>query len=311
MLELLHQRLGFALWMVTRTVGEDWIVLDALDHGYGVAGGDVFRWSDSFCSRMVKGHGPRIAPNAGAVEVYADAPIGRQVSIGAYVGVPIEFDDGTLFGTLCAIDPAPQPERIIEEEPLVGLLSRLLGTLAATSLRSEDATRRAQHAELQACTDALTGLANRRAWDMAVEAEEARSRRFGSPVAVLVADLDDLKHVNDSQGHAAGDALLQRAAQALAGICRDTDFAARIGGDEFSLLVPGCTEAGLDSLVERVESAFRAVGIRASIGAVARSPRAGLAEAWQAADEAMYARKADRAAPGHGSGRAAAAALAV
>ena len=61
-LSLLHQRLGFDLWMMTRTDGNDWIVLQVEDHGYKVSEGSVFRWADSFCSQMVIGRGPRIAP---------------------------------------------------------------------------------------------------------------------------------------------------------------------------------------------------------------------------------------------------------
>ena len=61
-LEFLHQRIGFQLWMFTRVEEQDWIVLKACDQGYGVNSGDVFKWSDSFCSRMVKGLGPNIAP---------------------------------------------------------------------------------------------------------------------------------------------------------------------------------------------------------------------------------------------------------
>ena len=106
----LHEALGFDLWMVTRREGDDWIVLHAADQGYGVKQGDVFRWMDSFCSRMVRGEGPRIAPRSQEIPVYAAAPIGQQVDIGAYVGVPLDWHDGRLFGTLCAIHPQPQPE---------------------------------------------------------------------------------------------------------------------------------------------------------------------------------------------------------
>lgn len=100
-LTVLQQSLGFGLWMVTRTEGDAWIVLATADTAYGVAPGDVFRWSDSFCSRMVRGEGPRIAPDSRAVPVYAEAPIGQQVPIGAYVGMPMHLSDGSLFGTLC------------------------------------------------------------------------------------------------------------------------------------------------------------------------------------------------------------------
>ena len=61
-LAFLHKRLGFDLWMVTRTEGDNWIVLQSEDHGYGVDTGTVFRWADSFCSGMVNGHGLSIPP---------------------------------------------------------------------------------------------------------------------------------------------------------------------------------------------------------------------------------------------------------
>jgi diguanylate cyclase len=108
-LAFLHERFGFGLWMVTRTEGEDCIVPQAEDHGCRVTPGTVFRWADSFCSEMVKGHGPRIAPDSDVVPADAAGPIGRQVAIGAYIGVPLLNADGSLFGTLRAIDPARQP----------------------------------------------------------------------------------------------------------------------------------------------------------------------------------------------------------
>ncbi len=139
-LSFLHQRLGFNLWMVTRTEGEDWIVLDVEDHGYGVKKGNVFRWADSFCSRMVLGQGPCIAPNSQSIPAYANAPIGQQVPIAAYVGVPIHDADGGLFGTLCAIDPAPQKESLVDELPLIELLSRLLSSYLVAELKLSAAT---------------------------------------------------------------------------------------------------------------------------------------------------------------------------
>ena len=88
-LEFLQDRLGFDLWMVTRTVGDDWIVLQVADKGYHVNSGDVFKWSDSFCSRMVTGVGPRVAPSTDDIACYAVAPIRDRVTINAYIGVPL------------------------------------------------------------------------------------------------------------------------------------------------------------------------------------------------------------------------------
>ena len=129
--QYLHDRLGFGLWMVTRTEGRDWIVLAADDHGYAVQEGDVFQWADSFCSRMVVDEGPRIAPRSADVPAYAAAPIGDQVPIGAYIGVPLRTSDGKLFGTLCAIDPQPQPDHIVGELPQIEMMARLLETEAS------------------------------------------------------------------------------------------------------------------------------------------------------------------------------------
>ena len=88
-LSFLHRQLGFKLWMFTRIEGEDLIMLQVEDHGYNVTEGSVFCWSDSFCSRMVRGEGPSIAPRVSKIPAYVEAPIGKQVTIGAYVGIPI------------------------------------------------------------------------------------------------------------------------------------------------------------------------------------------------------------------------------
>jgi diguanylate cyclase (GGDEF)-like protein len=287
----LHNRLGFDLWMVTRTEGEDWIVLNAEDHGYGVTDGTVFRWADSFCAHMVEGRGPRIAPRSDVIPVYADAPIGRQVKIGAYVGVPLTREDGSLFGTLCAIHPAPQPAAIKAEQPLVELLSSLLSTILTAELRTAEEARRAERAQAEALTDPLTGLYNRRGWDQLLAAEEERCRRFGHPACILSIDLDDLKSVNDSQGHAAGDDLLRCCGEALRSSLRQQDIAARLGGDEFAVLCVECDPVSLRPLVERLRAALAEHTVQASLGCASRHPALGLIQALHQADEAMYAEK--------------------
>src|ERR1700712_5645988 len=88
-LSFLHQRLGMDLWMVSRTDDEDWVVLESEDHGYGVKNGDVFRWAETLCSRMVRGEGPRIAPRVADVPAYAALSRKQPLPVGAYVGVPL------------------------------------------------------------------------------------------------------------------------------------------------------------------------------------------------------------------------------
>jgi diguanylate cyclase (GGDEF)-like protein len=293
-LSLLHARLGFNLWMVTRTDKNDWIVLQSEDHGYGVTEGTVFRWADSFCSRMVLGRGPRIAPSSQEIPDYAQAPIGKQVSIAAYVGVPLTREDGSLFGTLCAIHPASQPSALTAELPLVELLGRLLSGTLVNDLRLAEQARQIERLQVQAMTDGLTGLTNRRAWDMLLEAEEARCRRYGHGACVLSIDLDGLKTVNDNEGHAKGDELIRCAAQAIRRAVREPDAVARIGGDEFAVLGVECDESGSAALLERIDTALRAAGVRASLGLAVRDRKLGLLRASEMADQAMYELKRRR-----------------
>lgn len=293
-LRALHARLGFDLWMVTRAEGDHWIVLQAEDHGYGVKDGTVFRWVDSFCSRMIRNEGPRVAPRSDDVPAYASAPIGRQVPIGAYVGIPLNRADGSLFGTLCAIHPSPLPDAVATELPLIELLGRLLCTVLATELQAAEQGRQVERARAEALTDGLTGLYNRRGWDQLLAAEEERCRRLGHPACVVSIDLDGLKRVNDTEGHARGDELIQRAARAIREAVRAHDVVARLGGDEFAVLGVECDTAGAAALRDRVCAALPAAAVAASVGLAQRDPRSGLAAACDLADRAMYAQKAER-----------------
>lgn len=293
-LAFLHKRLGFDLWMVTRTEGDDWIVLQVEDHGYGVRPGTVFRWADSFCSEMVKGNGPCIAPRSDSIPAYAAAPIGRQVKIGAYVGVPLLREGGGLFGTLCAIHPSSQPDSIAHEQELVELLGAMLSNILNGELKASEEARRSERLQAEAMTDAMTNLYNRRGWDQLLASEEERCLRFGHPAVVMIIDLDGLKNVNDSQGHAAGDALIIRAAAALRKATRSLDVIARLGGDEFGILSPECDRAGGNELLTRVRDALCSEGVHASIGLAIRSQASGLKGACDSADNLMYVEKRSR-----------------
>lgn len=293
-LQYLHGTFGFALWMVTRTSGEDWIVLQAEDHGYNVQPGDVFKWTDSFCSRMVEGLGPCIAPQSNKVPVYASAPIGQQVPIGAYIGVPMVNRDGTLFGTLCAIDPAPQSQDLVNALPKIELLSRMLGTVLANELRAEAEMRRAERAEQQAEIDSLTGLFNRRGWERLMLAEEARCARYSHPAAVICIDLDGFKHINDTLGHSKGDEILVTASNSLLSASREGDVVARLGGDEFAVLTVNSNQA--EACAERLEVALSSIGIKGSAAAAHRHPSKTLKDAYVEADQRMYQRKRERCA---------------
>jgi len=290
-LKLLRDRMGFDLWMITRVVGDDWIVLQAEDHGYGVKEGSVFSWVDSFCSEMVKGNGPCIASHSNQVTSYRNAPINQQVKIGAYIGLPLIRKDGTLFGTLCGIHPTPVSEDLNRELPLLEVLIRLLSSCLDAELDVQQERRRADRAEMEAQTDALTGLYNRRGWNRLLAAEEHRCHSLGYPACVIVIDLDDLKQINDIYGHALGDQHLKRLAKVLMSVLRKDDVAARLGGDEFAILGIEMNGTAAFALVERLRLACTAAGVDISIGLALRHPAANLETAWQQADAEMYRQK--------------------
>lgn len=100
--------------------------------------------------------------------------------------------------------------------------------------------------------DALTGLANRRAFQLALAREVDRVARSGEPALLLALDIDHFKKVNDQRGHAAGDAVIQAVAHALVDCVRPMDLVARVGGEEFAIILPNCASTFGQTVAERV-----------------------------------------------------------
>jgi len=123
----------------------------------------------------------------------------------------------------------------------------------------------------QTLTDGLTGIANRRAFDSRLADEVERAERFGHGIALVLLDIDGLKRMNDTRGHAYGDALISAVAALLRDQARGIDLVARIGGDEFAVIVPEADRGGADALVQRLARTARArqvhgVPLRVSMG---------------------------------------------
>ncbi len=290
-LAYLHQQFGFDLWMTTRTEGNDWILLQIEDHGYGITEGSVLNWQDSFCARMIQGDGPSIAPNAMGVPAYQSAPINQILEIGAYIGIPLHRSDGSLFGTLCAISTQPQPDYLVQHLPTLTLLGQFLSTVLEHDLQSLQQQNELAEMQEHAMTDSLTGISNRRAWEQRLQTEEARAKRFGSPVSVLILDIDGLKELNDEEGHSAGDDLLKRTAQILKTSVRQSDLVARIGGDEFGILAFECDRCAASHLAQKIAHQLLQENISASIGFSQRDHSLGLEHAVLRADQLMYEEK--------------------
>ncbi len=176
------------------------------------------------------------------------------------------------------------------------LVERLGGLGALTSLALTNALRH-REAEANAVTDALTGLTNRRGFEHAVD--QLASRR---PFAILAIDVDSLKSINDGYGHAAGDALLVAIGQVLASVARKGETLARIGGDEFVLLISDPTEETPLMVARRMRQAVAALHLPTGPASVSVGWAAGAAgdDAYlvlQQADAVLYAAKTSERTP--------------
>jgi diguanylate cyclase (GGDEF)-like protein len=136
--------------------------------------------------------------------------------------------------------------------------------------------------------DPLTKLPNRRAW------EEALAAVADGAAGIVVIDVDKLKTVNDERGHHVGDEYLQAVSETMASTLRGSELLARIGGDEFAILLPGADETACRQVARRVNRAlvehegFAGYPLAASVGYAAAPPEDSLEEAWRIADQAMY-----------------------
>jgi diguanylate cyclase (GGDEF)-like protein len=185
--------------------------------------------------------------------VVVDEPgLGRQVF---RAGRHPSDDDGRLMlaGTGFYTDPPLDP---------TSFDGRLIANLAVLGLRLDLLRYEAGH-------DPLTGLYDRRSFDRLLENAIARSCRYGWQFTLVILDVDGLKALNDREGHAAGDAALRALADRLEHVLRYGDDAARIGGDEFGLILPDTSTANLPGILARLreaEATERDTGLAFSYG---------------------------------------------
>lgn len=178
-------------------------------------------------------------------------------------------------------------------------------TAEVDALAAELASSRARIADLEARVDIdpLTDVLNRRGFERELSRSLAYVKRYRTPAALLYLDLDDFKPVNDNHGHAAGDAVLKAVSAALTRSVRASDVVARVGGDEFAVLLWNVGEAeaaakaaALESAVYRASVTWKAstLAVGASAGVAQLGPLDSAAEVLARADTAMYARKAEK-----------------
>ncbi|MGA2838399.1 MAG: EAL domain-containing protein [Acidimicrobiales bacterium] len=220
----------------------------------------------------------------------------EESGVPASVVAPL-FAAGEFLGVIAANFSREAARHTIHDPDLHERLSGLADQ-AATSIQNLELLEKVSH---MAWHDALTGLPNRRLFEDRVEQELVRSRRVGEPVCMFFVDIDNFKTVNDTHGHAAGDVLIQEVGRRLVDTVRSQDTVARVGGDEFAILLPGLVDQqAINQLAERtldaVHTPFTIFGTEvitsASVG-IAIAPEHGdtYDDLLNRADEAMYRAK--------------------
>ncbi|MCW3010356.1 MAG: diguanylate cyclase domain/uncharacterized domain, partial [Solirubrobacterales bacterium] len=249
--------------------------------GLGTPGEAVDR-ELTFCTWTIRDPDrPLLVADARNDERFEHNPFVTDGTIGSYAGFPLIFE-GHAIGTLCVHDPAP---RTLEPAQLDAL--SVLATAAQTQLGLR---RHVRLLDALARTDALTGAANRRAMDEALARELPRAARSGTPVTVLLIDMDRFKAFNDAFGHQAGDLLLQRSVLAWRTELRAGDLLGRWGGEEFCVLLADAAPGVAVRVAHRLRAAVPE-GRTCSIGVAGWDGRESAAALVGRADEALYAAK--------------------
>ncbi|WP_419757777.1 diguanylate cyclase [Acidisoma sp.] len=212
-----------------------------------------------------------------------------------YAGAPLLAPHGVPFGTLSVIDRC---SRELSKSQTVALQSLSRQIVRLLALAQDNSVLRAANERLSeiSLTDVLTSIANRRAFNERLAAEEKTARRTNEPLSLLLIDIDHFKQFNDRHGHLAGDAALVQVARILNGNNRSSDLLARYGGEEFGLILPRARVQAAAAVAQRLRLAVEADDtmeqhVTLSIGVAAYVPFRGTHGLIADADRALYAAK--------------------
>lgn len=235
---------------ITQHVDDDFIVVCRSDNpDNSLLNCDKFSWeADTYCRAIIESNIPLYVSDAPNDERWKDSPPFKQEGVVSYLGFPITWPNGDLFGSICVSDTQSTNYDSILEQVLAQFRDLINADLALIS----------QYEEMRrmSVTDEMTQCYNRRGLVLLEKQESGLAKRFECGLGVVLLDLDNLKLVNDSFGHEYGDKAIVLLAEILRKTARETDIVARIGGDEFVLLVLLNESKTLDALLDRINRCY-------------------------------------------------------
>jgi diguanylate cyclase (GGDEF)-like protein len=214
----------------------------------------------------------------------------------SFVAVPI-LGDREVLGAICVTDR--RGDRAFARQDVAALRTFAAG--AALALERERALDSAEAYAHAATVDPVTGVFNRRYFQVRLDEELQRSHRHQIPLALLMIDVDDFKRVNDSHGHLAGDTILRDVGEILRRSVRVFDVCARFGGEEFVIIMPGSTSDNALRIAERIreridhyrpsDGVLAMTHVTVSVGLAVSSAGATVGHLLERADQALYEAK--------------------
>lgn len=259
----------------------------------------------AFCAHAILGDETLVVPDALQDERFHDNPlVTGEPHIRFYAGHPLRAADGSKIGTLCVMDIRPRRLSASDLDVLRALAGWAENELRIRTLSEEQQALVAERDELRrrSMLDTLTRTWNRGAIEEVLARELARADRDGSPLSVIMADVDRFKHVNDSFGHPAGDTVLLGVVGGMRSAVRPYDAIGRYGGEEFLVVLPHCDASAARTIAERMRTRVEAEPFETVAGAVSATLSLGVASTdgesrqearglIEAADRALYQAK--------------------
>lgn len=240
--------------------------------------------NESFCKELLATGAPLLVLNATQDARFRDNPhVTADGGVRFYASAPLKTRQGQVIGSVCAVDPAPRSVSGTEVAILEELAQLAMDELELRQL---------------ATVDSLTGTMSRRAFKDAATRQVALARRHRNALSLVSLDIDHFKSINDTYGHLAGDQVLIGVARAASEQLRHSDMIGRLGGEEFSILLPHTDAARAYDVAEKLRTHLRTLKFpgshppiiaSASFGVATLDPGADDAERlFTKADEALY-----------------------